>query len=71
MENKKPMKIGLIFLGFFCNFLHIFKDLLKKKKERIKQSWAGSGPNGPGPGQNAPARARVLASLQKRPQVFD
>jgi len=35
MENKKPRKIGLIFLGFFCNFLHIFKDPLKKKKEKV------------------------------------
>jgi len=35
MENKKPRKIGLIFLGFFCNFLYIFKDPLKKKKEKV------------------------------------
>jgi hypothetical protein len=35
MENKKPRKIGLIFLGFFFNFLYIFKDPLKKKKEKV------------------------------------
>ena len=71
MENNKPRKISFTILAFFYIFLHISKALLKKKKKRIKQSWAGSGPNGPGPGQNAPARARVLASLQKRPRVFD
>jgi hypothetical protein len=37
MENKKPRKIGLIFLGFFCNFLHISKASRKKKKEKLKQ----------------------------------
>jgi hypothetical protein len=37
MENKKPRKIGFIFLGFFCNFLHISKASLKKKKKRLKQ----------------------------------
>jgi hypothetical protein len=36
MENKKPRKIGFIFLGFFCNFLHISKASLKKKKKRLK-----------------------------------
>jgi hypothetical protein len=34
MENKKPMKIGLIFLGFSYHFLQFFKVLLKKKKEK-------------------------------------
>jgi hypothetical protein len=32
LENKKSRKIGLIFLGFFCNFLHISKAGQKKRK---------------------------------------
>jgi hypothetical protein len=34
-ENKEPRKIGLLFLGFFCNFLHICKAPLEKKKEKV------------------------------------
>jgi hypothetical protein len=37
-ENKKARKIGLIFLGFFCNFLHISKAGQKKKKENVGNS---------------------------------
>jgi hypothetical protein len=37
MENNKPRKIGLIFLGFFYNFLPISKALWKKKKEKLQQ----------------------------------
>jgi hypothetical protein len=44
MENKKPKKIGLMILGFFYNFLWISKVLLKKKKKRVEQCWAESGP---------------------------
>jgi hypothetical protein len=36
MENKKSMKIGLTFLGFFYNFLWISKVLLKNKKEKLQ-----------------------------------
>jgi hypothetical protein len=36
MENKKSMKIGLTFLGFFYNFLQISKVLVKKKKEKLQ-----------------------------------
>ena len=56
-ENKKPRKIGLIFLGFFCNFLQVFKVLLKKKKEKLQQYWADSSPAGPVPGESARAPA--------------
>jgi hypothetical protein len=43
MKNKEPMKIGLTFLGFFYNFLHISKVGQKKKREKKKQYWAKSG----------------------------
>jgi hypothetical protein len=43
-ENKKARKIGLIFLGFFCNFIHVSKARQKKKKENVEQYWADSGP---------------------------
>jgi hypothetical protein len=33
-----------MFLGFFCNFLHISKAGQKKKKENVEQYWADSGP---------------------------
>jgi hypothetical protein len=47
MENKEPRKIGLAFLPFFYNFLQISKVLQKKKREKLKQYWAESSPNGP------------------------
>jgi hypothetical protein len=51
MENKESRKIGLTFLSFFYNFLHIFKVLLKKKRENPEQNWAGSSLDGPSPGK--------------------
>jgi hypothetical protein len=47
MENKGSRKISLAFLPFFCDFLHLFKVLLKKKKEKLQQYWADSSPDGP------------------------
>jgi hypothetical protein len=47
MENNKPRKISFTILAFFYIFLHIFKVLLKKKKEKEEQYWADSGPAGP------------------------
>jgi hypothetical protein len=49
MENNKPRKISFTILAFFYIFLHIFKVLLKKKKEKEEQYWADSGPAGPNP----------------------
>jgi hypothetical protein len=36
MKNNESRKIGLTFLGFFCNFLQLFKVLMKKKKKKEK-----------------------------------
>jgi hypothetical protein len=47
MENLESRKIGLTFLPFFCNFLQISKVGKKKKREKMKQCWAKSGPGGP------------------------
>jgi hypothetical protein len=61
LENKKSRKIGFTILGFFYNFLWISKVLLKKKKEKTQQYWAGFSPGGPGPGKTRPRpRARWL-----------
>jgi hypothetical protein len=72
MENKKPRKIGLTILWFFYNFLQFPKASLKKKKEKIKQYWAGFSPGRPDPGENAPAPApaRAMAVLRKGPRVL-
>ena len=70
MENKKSRKIGFTILGIFCNFLHISKVLLKKKRENSKQYWAEIKPGGPGPRGIARAPAPALASLQKGPRSF-
>jgi hypothetical protein len=37
-ENNEPRKLSFIILGFFYNFLHISKVLLKKKKKKIPNS---------------------------------
>jgi hypothetical protein len=34
MENKESNKIGLIFLGFFYNFLKLLEFCSKKKKRK-------------------------------------
>jgi hypothetical protein len=47
MENKKPRKIGFTILGFFYNFLLIFKALLKKKKEKVATVMGWFQPSGP------------------------
>jgi hypothetical protein len=67
MENKKPRKIGLIFLGFSCNFLHISKALLKKKKEKVSTVMGWMQPRRPSPKKKMRACARNLAALQKGP----
>jgi hypothetical protein len=69
MENKEFGKIGLAFLPFICNFLHIFKVGQKKKREKKKQYWAKSGSDGPGPRGNARARARA-GDFTERPLEF-
>jgi hypothetical protein len=66
MENKESRKIGLEFLPFICNFLHISKVGQEKKREKKKQCWAESVSGGPGPRENACAPA--LAILQKGPR---
>jgi hypothetical protein len=68
MENKESRKISLTFLGFFYNFLQLFKVLLKKKKEKLQQYWADSSPDGPRPHRNACAPAPALAALRKGPR---
>jgi hypothetical protein len=70
MENKKSRKIGLMFLGFFCNFLHISKAGQKKKKENVEQYWADSGPNRPNHTGNQGAPTPALVALQKGPRCF-
>jgi hypothetical protein len=67
MENKKSRKIGLIFLGFSCNFLHISKALLKKKKEKVSTVMGWIQPRRPSPERKTRACARALAALQKGP----
>jgi hypothetical protein len=46
----------LIFLPFFCNFLRISKVGQKKKREKMKQCWAESGPGGPSQVESARPR---------------
>jgi hypothetical protein len=62
-ENNKPRKISFIFLGFFCNFLHILKASLKKEKEKLKTVmgcfWPGTAQHYRKLGR-APMRARAL-----------
>ena len=67
-ENKKARKIGLTILGFFYNFLHISKVLLKKKKKNTQQYWAQTGPSGPTSRRSALAHAPALAILHSGPQ---
>jgi hypothetical protein len=65
MENKGSRKISLAFLPFFCDFLHLFKVLLKKKKEKLQQYWADSSLDGPTTqGNRGHARARTRALWQ-------
>jgi hypothetical protein len=71
MKNKESRKIGLTFLGFFYNFLHISKVLLKKKRENPEQCWARNSSDGPSPGKNARAPARALEILQKGPCLLE
>ena len=69
MENKKPRKIGLIFLGFSYNFLHISKALLKKKKEKVETVLGWFQPSGPvseRKGARAPARPGGFAERPPR-----
>jgi hypothetical protein len=40
MKNKESNKIGLTFLTFFYNFLHISKVGQKKKRVNPEQYWA-------------------------------
>jgi hypothetical protein len=69
MENNKPRKIGLIFLGFSYHFLQFFKVLLKKKRKNSKQYWAEFSPAAQFQGrQRARARARE-ATLQQGPRL--
>jgi hypothetical protein len=68
MKNKKPRKIGFIFLGFFCNFLHIFKALLKKKRKNSKSTGPKPAQVGPLPAEARP-RARAHGSFAQRPLV--
>jgi hypothetical protein len=70
MKKKESRKISLTFLGFFYNFLQLFKVLLKKKKEKLQQYWADSSPAGPtNTGKKARARARA-GNLAEGPSVF-
>jgi hypothetical protein len=62
MENKKPRKIGLIFLGFSYNFLHISKALLKKKKEKVSTVMGWIQPRRPSPERKG-ARARPCPGI--------
>jgi hypothetical protein len=68
-ETKKPRKIGLIFLGFFCNFLHISKAGQKKKKENVEQYWADFGPNRPNHRKPGRAHARAGGFTERPPMV--
>jgi hypothetical protein len=70
MKNKESNKIGLIFLTFFYNFLHISKVGQKKKNKNVEQFWAQFDFNGPGPGENVRAPAPALAAFQKGPRGF-
>jgi hypothetical protein len=65
-ENKKARKIGLIFLGFVCNFLHISKVLLKKKKEKYSTVLGSNWPKRPNTTQK---RARA-GHFAQRPSGF-
>ena len=67
-ENKKSRKIGLIFLGFFCNFLHLLELCWKKKKIKIEQSWADFSPGSPTTAEIQP-RARARGNFAQRPSV--
>ena len=67
-ENNEPRKISFIILGFFYNFLHISKVLLKKKKENTQQYWAQTGLSGPTLRRSAPAHAPALAILHSGPR---
>jgi hypothetical protein len=69
MENKKSRKIGLIFLGFFCNFLHLLEFCWKKKKKKNEQSWADFSPGSPTTVETRP-RARARDNFAQRPSVY-
>jgi hypothetical protein len=58
-------------LAFFYIFLHISKALLKKKRKRLKQCWAGFSPAAQFQRGKVPARARALATLHRDPCVLD
>jgi hypothetical protein len=49
----------LTFLLFFYNFLQISKVGQKKKREKMKQFWAESGPGGHPTQESTRARART------------
>jgi hypothetical protein len=71
-ENNKPRKISFIFLGFFCNFLHILKASLEKEKGKVENSdgvfVARDSPTLQETGSRAHARPRALVTLQKGPR---
>jgi hypothetical protein len=73
MESKKSRKISLLFLSFFYNFLQFPKASLKKKKENIKQYWAGFSPGGPVTQgkRGVPAPAPARETLQKGPCLLE
>jgi hypothetical protein len=62
MENNKPRKISFTILAFFYIFLHIFKALLEKEKEKVETAMGRLQPSGPVPGRKG-ARARPRRRL--------
>jgi hypothetical protein len=70
MENLESSKIGWTFLGFFYNFLEIFKVEQKKKKEKFEQYWAQFGRSGPSPGEKH-AHPRPCRLCTKAPVVLN
>jgi hypothetical protein len=71
MENKKSRKIGLTILGFFKKFLQFRKASMKKKKENIKQYWAGFSPGGPVTQGKRGAPTPARETLQKGPCLLE
>ena len=71
MENKKSRKISFTILPFFYNFIHISKVLLKKKREKVEQCWAGFSPAAQSRGKSVPAPAHAPARWQLCTEVPD
>jgi hypothetical protein len=74
MENKKPRKIGLIFLGFSVIFYIFLKLHCKRKGKRVNSvvlNLAQSVQQHSEQGRGRPcAPACALADLRKSPQGF-